>query len=102
MRGNHLIHHRFPDQKICHRAAAGDAPDVSLVGDLIARLKPQKPIVCSMPALGNRTIKYIRAQHQNVIICAVKLRQYTKLGPLLAETRLDLTSGRPYHVHPGV
>ena len=55
-----------------------------------------------MPALGNRTIKYIRAQHQNVIICAVKLRQYTKLGPLLAETRLDLTSGRPYHVHPGV
>ena len=56
-----VIHHRFTNQKICLRAAAGDAPDVSLVGDLIARLKPQKPIVCSVPALDDRTIKYIRA-----------------------------------------
>jgi len=59
----------FTNQKICHRAAADG---VVLVGDLLAKPRPQKPNFCSMPALGNRTIKIIRAQQQNVIIRLVE------------------------------
>jgi hypothetical protein len=58
-----------------------------------------------MPALGNRTIKFIRAQHQNVMIRFAKQRQYTNPGPLRAlivEKCLDLISTRPHYSYsPG-